>query len=212
MEKKFRKIFLILVIMLFEPVAGTCLYYEENSCDPQSRCYQAVLRSQIWVREDFYNSVLSWINRKLGWKYRHGEFVIVLDAWTRWFLKGVLKRKPSGIQVTTFFGVSSFQNIWAITLIFFSKCAKIFINFGNAKRNPENVFFCCDNNSWTSCGNFTLLWGKFMWSAVDVLPNSPKIQIWLREMFSNSLKFMLLAGNVLRNSPKISDVTKTALL
>ena len=47
MEKEFQKKFLVFVIMAFEPVAGTYLSCEENSCDPQSKCYQTVLRYQI---------------------------------------------------------------------------------------------------------------------------------------------------------------------
>ena len=44
-EKEFEEIFLLLDIMVFEPAAGTYLYYEENSCDWQSTCYQRVLIS-----------------------------------------------------------------------------------------------------------------------------------------------------------------------
>ena len=113
-KKKIDKIFLVFAIMAFEPVAGTYLYYEENSCDPQSTCYQTVLRSQIWLREISSNSVLSWINRKLAQKCCHAKFVSVWDAWTRWFPKGDFKRQLFGIQVTTFIGVNNFQDIWAM--------------------------------------------------------------------------------------------------
>ena len=66
MEKKFERIFLVLDIMVFEPVAGAYLYYEENSCYRQSTSYQTVLRCQVWLREMFSNLILSWINRQLG--------------------------------------------------------------------------------------------------------------------------------------------------
>ena len=46
-EKKIEKVFLVYEIMEFEPVAGTYLNYEENTCDRQSTCYQTVLRFQI---------------------------------------------------------------------------------------------------------------------------------------------------------------------
>ena len=52
--------------MALEPVAGTYQFYGENSCDRQSMCYRTVLRSQIGLREIFSNSILSWINQKLG--------------------------------------------------------------------------------------------------------------------------------------------------
>ena len=45
MKKKLQKIFLVFGIMAFEPVVETYLYYEENSCDWQSKCYQTVLNN-----------------------------------------------------------------------------------------------------------------------------------------------------------------------
>ena len=47
MGKKIEEIFLVYAIMVFQPFAGTYLYYEENSCDRQSTRYQTLLRSQI---------------------------------------------------------------------------------------------------------------------------------------------------------------------
>ena len=35
--------FLLLKIIAFEPVPGISLIFEENSCDQQATCYQAVL-------------------------------------------------------------------------------------------------------------------------------------------------------------------------
>ena len=45
--KNFHIIILVLEIMAFEPVARTCLNYDENTCDRQSTCYQTILRFQI---------------------------------------------------------------------------------------------------------------------------------------------------------------------
>ena len=45
MEKKIKKMFLFLQIMAFEGVAVTYLHYKVISCNPQSVCYQTVLRS-----------------------------------------------------------------------------------------------------------------------------------------------------------------------
>ena len=66
MEKQIEKIFLVFVIKALEPVVGTYIYYEDNSCDRQSTCYQTVLRSQILLTEIFSKSILSLINQKLG--------------------------------------------------------------------------------------------------------------------------------------------------
>ena len=50
------------------------------------------------------------------------------------------------------------------------------------KKKKENAgkIFCFgdnggDNGVWTFYGNLSLLWGEFMWLAVNVLPNSLKI-------------------------------------
>ena len=65
MQEKFFVLVIMAVIMAFEPFTGTYLCYEENSFDWQSTCYQTVLRSQIWLRQMFPSSSLSWINEKL---------------------------------------------------------------------------------------------------------------------------------------------------
>ena len=65
-KKKIKKMFLVWDIVTFEGVAVTYLYYDENSCDRLSKCYQKVLRSYIWQREMFSNWILFLINVKLG--------------------------------------------------------------------------------------------------------------------------------------------------
>ena len=45
MEKNIKKMFFVLDIVAFEGVGVTYLYYDKNSCDLQSTCYQTVLRS-----------------------------------------------------------------------------------------------------------------------------------------------------------------------
>ena len=47
MEKKIQKMILVLVMMTLEPIAGTYLCCEENSCDRQVTWYETVLTSQI---------------------------------------------------------------------------------------------------------------------------------------------------------------------
>ena len=188
MQKKFQKMFLVCVIMAFEPFARSYLYYEENSSNRQSTCYQTVIRSHIWLREMFSNSVLSWINGKLGQKCHHAEFVGVWDPWTRWFPKVLLKRELSGIQRTTFIAVNDFQDIWAMKLIFFFlKCAKFSVYFGNAKKIEEiflvfvimvfqpfaGTYLCYEENS---CDRQSTCYKTVLRS-----------QIWLTEISSNSI-------------------------
>ena len=58
---------------------------------------------------------------------------------------------------------------------FFFKILKIFIDFNNAINIPQNVFGFLDKWIWTGCQNFSLLWREYLWSAVSVLANGPKI-------------------------------------
>ena len=43
------------------------------------------------------------------------------------------------------------------------------------QKNAEDSFSFEDNSIWTRCWNFSQLWREYTWSAVNVLPNSPKI-------------------------------------
>ena len=53
-KETLRKV-LVLNIMAFECGGVTHLYYEGNSCDRQSTCYQKDLRSQILLKEVLSN-------------------------------------------------------------------------------------------------------------------------------------------------------------
>ena len=47
MKQKFKEMFKVFEIMAFGHVAGISLNYDQNTCDPQSMCYQTVLRFLI---------------------------------------------------------------------------------------------------------------------------------------------------------------------
>ena len=66
MQKNVEKMFLVLKVMSFEGFAVTYLYYEVNSCDRETTCYQTVLRCQSCLKEMFSNQILFQINVKLG--------------------------------------------------------------------------------------------------------------------------------------------------
>ena len=52
---------------------------------------------------------------------------------------------------------------------------KILFRFEKYQKDLENIFGFGDNGVWIWCGNLSLLSDEFMWSAVNVFPNSPKI-------------------------------------
>ena len=54
MQQKSLKKSLFLELMGFEHAAGTYVNYEENTCDRQSTCYQAVLTFQIQLKGDVF--------------------------------------------------------------------------------------------------------------------------------------------------------------
>ena len=61
-------------------------------------------------------------------------------------------------------------------LVFFFQNAQNFVQIlKNAIKFWEYIFCFSHNSVSTCCGNFSYLWRKYMWSAVNVLPNSPKI-------------------------------------
>ena len=64
-------------------------------------------------------------------------------------------------------------NLWGWS--FFSKFAKLYVDWKNGIKYSENVYSFWDNGVLTCCGNFSQLWREYMWSASNVLPNSPKI-------------------------------------
>ena len=63
------------------------------------------------TNRDVFQVNMASINGSLGWKCSYGDFSSVYYPWTSWLWKGVQKQQVSGIQVTTFFGLSNFQNI-----------------------------------------------------------------------------------------------------
>ena len=66
--------------------------------------------SALTKKDVFQLNVFS-SNRKLREKRCREDYRNVLDPWTRWFPKVVLKQELSGIQVTIFFGVNNLRNI-----------------------------------------------------------------------------------------------------
>ena len=51
--------------------------------------------------------------------------------------------------------ISQTSNIWESS--FFSKYSKCCVDFGNAKKNSENIFRFWDNCIWIRCVNYSLL-------------------------------------------------------
>ena len=66
MQKNMVNLFFVLEIMAFAYGVATYLYYELNSYDRESTCYQTVLRSQILIAEMFSNYIFFQIIVKLG--------------------------------------------------------------------------------------------------------------------------------------------------
>ena len=72
-EIKCCKKFLVFKIIWFQLVLVNSLYYNENTCSWQSTFYQADVKSQIWLKITFSNSIwLKW--RKSRTKILFGRF------------------------------------------------------------------------------------------------------------------------------------------
>ena len=98
------------------------------------------------------------INQTLGSKFCRADFSSVFDPLTIWFPKGVLKQDFSGIQRTTFFEINNFGRIEPMKVICFPKWSKVYVDFQNTIKLPENIDGFEHNCVWTCCGSFCQLW------------------------------------------------------
>ena len=103
--------------------------------------------------------------------------------------KSPLKWDFLDIYLTTLFRVRKFKNTSAMRVTFFFwKCSKLDLNFENPK-NWKNIFNFWDNSFWKCCYKLSLLRREYLLSAVNMLTNSPKFSISLRDTFSTLIVF-----------------------
>ena len=50
--------FSVFETVAFEHVSGISLNIDKNTCEPQSMCYETVLRFNIWIKEMVSNSIV----------------------------------------------------------------------------------------------------------------------------------------------------------
>ena len=123
--------------------------------------------------------------------------------------KGVLKQEPSGIEVTTSFGVNNFGNNKVMKVTFFSKCAKFHLYFGNAITISEKVFSYEDNCVWP-CWGISLSSDQKTCDRLSTCSKTvPRCQIWLKQMFFNRLCLRLIENWDKSNSPEASALFGT---
>ena len=58
---------------------------------------------------------------------------------------------------------------------FFGRCSPFHVDFRKAIKNPEKVFGVKDSGVWTCGVKVCILGGEYVYSAVNVLTNSPNI-------------------------------------
>ena len=58
---------------------------------------------------------------------------------------------------------------------FYSKCSPFHVDFRDAIKNQENLLYFEDNGVWTFCMKVSILRREYVYSAVNVLKNSPNI-------------------------------------
>ena len=63
---KIGKSFFVFEITVFEGFAENSAYCDENTCTRQSMCKETVLRFQIWLRQNFSNSIYPRFMEKFG--------------------------------------------------------------------------------------------------------------------------------------------------
>ena len=109
-------------------------------------------------------------------RHSDGDFASILDAFTCWMWKRVLKRRFLESGLTKISTVCNFGNRLAMTIMFFfSKCLKFDVDSTNKTKNSEKVFGFSDNCIWVESCKFSQTWTGYLPLAVNVLTNTPKI-------------------------------------
>ena len=101
-----------------------------------------------------------------------------------WSPKCPLKRHFLDIYLSMFFGVHNFKihQLWVSS--FFAKCLKFNVDFKNAKKNGDKVFYFSDNCIWIGCVKLCLSRREYLSRAVNALTNSFKtLHIIKRDFF-----------------------------
>ena len=123
---------------------------------------------------------LSWTFSHLDWKMikTHENSASpgrILDVFTSWLSKRVLKRRFLGSGLNNFSTVPNLGNTLALwQSSFVSKCLKFDVDCRNGTKNWEKVFYFLDNCIWIGSGKFSQSWTRYLSSAVNVLTNTPK--------------------------------------
>ena len=137
-------------------------------------------------QRDFLN--LDFLQRDQWIWWCRTDFNNVSTCLPCYFCKSLLKWDFLDIDLTTFLAVHKFKNASAIRLIFFLKMFKIESTFRKSKKNWDIIFRFWDNCIWKYCYRFSLLRGKYLLSAINMLINSPKIlHITQRDFFNLDL-------------------------
>ena len=161
--------------MAFEHVAGISLNDDENTFQPESTCYQAVLRFYIWIKEMFSNSIICGLMEN----YDESAAVLILPVFvSREHIESPKVFWKESLQIFKgwfFLEYVTSEIFNPISWSFFSKCTKFYVDGKNAKKIPENIYGFWDNGVWTCSWNLYELWEADMWAAVNALRNSPEI-------------------------------------
>ena len=126
----------------------------------------------IWFRDMLSNSLCLGVKENLYKNYLLQIWAVLGTRdhfdWRRVFWKrGILVLKQvhfSESIISKIFEPSS----WS----FFSKSAKFHTDLKNAIKISEIGFGFSDNSVWAVSGNFSQVWGEYMWSTVNVLTKS----------------------------------------
>ena len=122
--------------------------------------------------------------RRFQFRFQIGDFSSVWDPLACWLSNSVLKQCFLDIDLTTSFAVRNFKNAWDIRVILSFKIFKISCRFQKGSKNSEINFCLLYHCIWSDCGNFSLVQREYLWSAVNMLRNSPKISdVTKRVMF-----------------------------
>ena len=169
------KFFTVFQITAFEPVAVISRIYSENTCDLQSTFYQTILRFQFSLRNIFYKSSCARLMENME---KSAAVQVLAVFWTRNMF--TVQRCPKTEAYEHWSNHISRGQYLSKCLryeadIFFQKWAKSCVDSKYVIKIAESVLPFWDNSVSVLCHNFSHLWRQYMWSAVNLLRNSPKI-------------------------------------
>ena len=138
------------------------------------------LRISHIMKRDIFQESFTHSDEEIWQKCCHAEFTSVWDSSTCWLFRHLSNHVFRNLYFPTYISYEGH--------LFFSKCLKIDIDFGNGGKISQKIIHLSDNCIWIGCGKVSLLGREYLSWAVNVLTKLSRIShITKRDIFQVSL-------------------------